>query len=462
MSSLAVFSSSLVWRGPPFCGTMGQKSIWGWGQQAMLRIGICDDAAQERLFLRAALEGILEAKSGGSLPRFLSSPPARPCWSGTGATRGEAGPGVSGPGDAPAGRHGGGPAAEAGGRRTPDRLCHRPRRPGVRRLFGVGALGYLLKPPGTREQLEAVLERARAALGRAAGSGPIVCRSGEVYYRIPLEKILYFSSDRRQVPLRDAGADRTPFTASWTRWRPRLGPGFVRVHQRYLVRAGGGGAGGERAEVYARGAAPALPVSRSCQAGGPAGPHPGGTGGLTGWMPVYVWTDQALTSGFWILVAAVDGAILYRAWGRFVEVRPHWFWRAAWFLALALTSVTRHLDRGPEPALRPAGASGGCSGCCAARGSDAGRLALYPHLFLPHHVGERHPWTPTRRSRSGGLSRDVFSPGGEARRCYGVLDLLVRKTTAGGKAPSLRPGCGSWCWFWRPCPSVPSLRRWCC
>ncbi len=41
--------------------------------------------------------------------------------------------------------------------------------------------------------------------------------------------------------------------------------------------------------------------------------------------PVYVWTDQALTSGSWVLVAAADGAILYRAWGRFVEVRPHWF-----------------------------------------------------------------------------------------------------------------------------------------
>lgn len=68
---------------------------------------------------------------------------------------------------------------------------------GVFEGYSVGALGYLLKPP-REDQLEPVLTRARAALCRALERA-YVCRSGDVRYRIPLEEILYFASDRRRV-----------------------------------------------------------------------------------------------------------------------------------------------------------------------------------------------------------------------------------------------------------------------
>ena len=128
--------------------------------------------------------------------------------------------------------------------------------------YGVGALGYLLKPPAP-EALEEMLDRAGAALCRALERA-YICRSGEVYYRIPLQKILYFSSDRRQVTCVTADRSYT-FYGKLDDVAAQLGPDFVRVHQRYLVRA----AAVERlegAEVYLAGGA-SLPVSRSCRQG---------------------------------------------------------------------------------------------------------------------------------------------------------------------------------------------------
>ena len=49
--------------------------------------------------------------------------------------------------------------------------------------YSVGALGYLMKPP-RQEQLEEVLDRARAALYRELDRA-YVCRSGDTHYRIP-------------------------------------------------------------------------------------------------------------------------------------------------------------------------------------------------------------------------------------------------------------------------------------
>ena len=60
-----------------------------------------------------------------------------------------------------------------------------------------GALGYLLKPV-REDQLKEVLSRAAAALLREEEE-VYLCRRGDVTYRIPRKKILYFTSDRRQV-----------------------------------------------------------------------------------------------------------------------------------------------------------------------------------------------------------------------------------------------------------------------
>ncbi len=78
-----------------------------------------------------------------------------------------------------------------------------------------------------------------------------------------MEKILYFSSDRRQIHC--VTPERTyTFYGKLDQVAAQAGEGFVRIHQRYLVRAGAV----ERVEsgqVTLRGGA-CLPVSRSCQA----------------------------------------------------------------------------------------------------------------------------------------------------------------------------------------------------
>lgn len=225
----------------------------------MLRIGICDDVYDARLVLRAALEraaekrritaAFFEFSAGENLLRWLE---------------GHAGELDLVFLDLEMG--------EVDGIETARRL--RAADEGLQIVFvtghadrvfdgyGVGALGYLLKPPAP-EALEEMLDRAGAALCRALERA-YVCRSGEVYYRIPLQKILYFSSDRRQVTCVTADRSYT-FYGKLDDVAAQLGPDFVRVHRRYLVRA----AAVERlegAEVYLAGGA-SLPVSRSCRQG---------------------------------------------------------------------------------------------------------------------------------------------------------------------------------------------------
>ena len=106
--------------------------------------------------------------------------------------------------------------------------------------YSVGALGYLLKPPKP-EQLDAVLGRARRlCTGKLDRDRAYVCRSGETQYRVPMEKILYFASDRRQVHCVTAER-RYTFYGKLDAVAAELGGSFIRVHQRYLVRARGGG-----------------------------------------------------------------------------------------------------------------------------------------------------------------------------------------------------------------------------
>ncbi len=91
------------------------------------------------------------------------------------------------------------------------------------------------KPAGA-EELEKVLTRALTALQRQEEE-LFFCRSGEVFYRIRRDAILYFRSDRRQVTC------VTPrrayiFYGKLDQVAAQLGAEFVRIHQRYLVRAG--------------------------------------------------------------------------------------------------------------------------------------------------------------------------------------------------------------------------------
>lgn len=223
----------------------------------VLRIGICDDLADARLVLRSAVERVLEnRKVQGQFFGFSSGETLLRWYD----------------------RHAGEldvvfldmELHELDGMETARRL--RAADAGLQLVFvtgyadhvfdgySVGALGYLMKPP-KQEQLEAVLDRAQAALVRDLDRA-YVCRSGDIHYRIPIANILYFASDRRQVRCVTEGRTYT-FYGKLDAVAQEVGAAFVRVHQRYLVRAGAvdrleGG------EVVLR-TGERLPVSRSCQ-----------------------------------------------------------------------------------------------------------------------------------------------------------------------------------------------------
>lgn len=223
----------------------------------MLRIGICDDLADARLVLRSALERILDTRNVPAQYFEFSSGETLLQWYG---------------------RHTGEldllfldmELREMDGMETARRL--RAADEGLQLVFvtgyadhvfdgySVGALGYLMKPP-RKEQLESVLDRAQAALVRQLDQA-YICRSGETYYRIPMGKILYFASDRRQVEC--VTPDRTyTFYGKLDAVASDVGSRFVRIHQRYLVRAGAV-ARLESGEVTLQDGT-RLPVSRSCQ-----------------------------------------------------------------------------------------------------------------------------------------------------------------------------------------------------
>ena len=223
----------------------------------MLRIGICDDSGEARIALRAALERALDRRqSEGSFFEFSS---------GEGLLRWLA-------------NHAGEldlifldlEMGELGGMETAKRLRAMDESlqmafvtgytDGVFDGYSVGALGYLLKPPRA-EQLDSVLDRAAEALCRESDS-VFICRSGDTLYRIPKKSILYFDSDRRLVTSVSTGREYV-FYGKLDSVAQDAGPGFVRIHQRYLVRA----AAVERVEggqVFLGGEA--LPVSRAHRA----------------------------------------------------------------------------------------------------------------------------------------------------------------------------------------------------
>ena len=223
----------------------------------MLRIGICDDLADARLVLRSLLERILEArKVQGQFFEFSSGETLLRWYD----------------------HHIGEldlifldmELHELDGMETARRL--RAADASLQMVFvtgyadhvfdgySVGALGYLMKPP-KQEQLEAVLDRAQGALVRELDRA-YICLNGDTYYRVPISNILYFASDRRQVQCVTEGRTYT-FYGKLDAVAEEIGAAFVRVHQRYLVRAGAVDRM-ESGEVILRNGE-RLPVSRSCQ-----------------------------------------------------------------------------------------------------------------------------------------------------------------------------------------------------
>ncbi|EOS67042.1 LytTR family DNA-binding domain-containing protein [Oscillibacter sp. 1-3] len=198
----------------------------------MLRIGICDDSADARIALRAALERALDRRRGaGTFFEFSS---------GEGLLRWLE-------------KHAGEldmvfldiEMGELDGMETARRL--RAADEGLQLVFvtgytdyvfdgySVGALGYLMKP-AQPERLDEVLDRGLEARLREEDK-VFLCRSGETMYRIPKKAILYFSSDRRQVSCVSTARTYT-FYGKLDEVERTVGDSFVRVHQRYLVRAG--------------------------------------------------------------------------------------------------------------------------------------------------------------------------------------------------------------------------------
>lgn len=221
----------------------------------MLRIGICDDSADARIALRAALERALERRRSGEASFFEFS-------SGEGLLRWME-------------KHAGEldlvfldiEMGELDGMETARRLREADEGLGLVFVTGytdyvfdgysVGALGYLMKPPRA-DQLDGVLDRAAEARLRDEA---FLCRSGETLYRIPKKTILYFTSDRRQVTCVSAARTCT-FYGKLDEVEREVGEGFVRVHQRYLVRAGAVDRM-EGTQVFV--GEEALPVSRACR-----------------------------------------------------------------------------------------------------------------------------------------------------------------------------------------------------
>lgn len=98
--------------------------------------------------------------------------------------------------------------------------------------YRTGALDYVMKPAG-EEQICRILSRARAILyGSRAKS--FVFQNQEGTFRMPLDQILYFYSDRRQVGVVTEKGEYF-FYGKLSEAAEKTDRRFVRIHQRYLV-----------------------------------------------------------------------------------------------------------------------------------------------------------------------------------------------------------------------------------
>jgi DNA-binding LytR/AlgR family response regulator len=101
--------------------------------------------------------------------------------------------------------------------------------------YAVGAMDYLVKPVNG-EKLRQVLRRAQELL-KERQPQTFTVRNAEGMYRIAKKDIRYLYSDRRLVKVVTAAREYS-YYGRLDDAQATLGPGFVRIHQRYLVRAG--------------------------------------------------------------------------------------------------------------------------------------------------------------------------------------------------------------------------------
>lgn len=192
----------------------------------MLRIGICDDAAAARLALHSALERLspgcvcYEFSSGEGLLSWLAKHPNTIDLLFL---------------DIEMGQMSGMDVARA--IRAQDQRLHIVFLTGYADYvfdgYAVRALDYLLKPL-SMDKLSSVLERAALELKNDAPETFSV-HNTDGLFRVPKRDILYCYSDRRQVHLIARTAEYT-FYDKLDQVEAALGAGFVRIHQRYLVR----------------------------------------------------------------------------------------------------------------------------------------------------------------------------------------------------------------------------------
>ena len=100
--------------------------------------------------------------------------------------------------------------------------------------YAVQAMDYLVKPV-KEEKLGQVLKRARKLLEDRRPHTYLVHNSDGIF-RIEKREILYFYSDRRLVKLVTEGREYA-FYGKLDEVERQLTNGFIRIHQRYLVRA---------------------------------------------------------------------------------------------------------------------------------------------------------------------------------------------------------------------------------
>lgn len=99
--------------------------------------------------------------------------------------------------------------------------------------YTVGALDYIIKPPN-KDRLARVLTRVQALLHKREPE-TFTVQNTDGLFRVPLNSILYFMSDRRQVIL-VTKTSRIPFYAKLDEVEQQFDKTFVRLHRRYLAR----------------------------------------------------------------------------------------------------------------------------------------------------------------------------------------------------------------------------------
>lgn len=98
--------------------------------------------------------------------------------------------------------------------------------------YQVDALDYLVKPVSP-EKLGEVLLRAKSLLAPRTDQF-FVLKNTDGIYRLPLDDILYFFSDRRYIRLVTALKTYT-FYGKLSDIERQMRKNFIRIHQRYLV-----------------------------------------------------------------------------------------------------------------------------------------------------------------------------------------------------------------------------------